>query len=659
LVSALRVDYHQRPSARVRDGCVIGPVLPRARRRARILMSQDYPPIHLPSTADRRVPVSVIILTLDEERNLADCLRSCAWCDDVHVLDSGSRDRTVEIARSFGATVHHHPFESFANQRNWAIDYIKTKYAWQFHLDADERFTLPQVEEMLQLLGPDGTRSNMAAYQVPNMLIFLGKWLRHAGGYPAYQVRLFHRDRCRFVDFGSTQREQVSGPVGNLTQPYLHFSFANGMFDWLTKHNRYSDREACEAVAVRGRRGQGQPLRKALLDKDAAVRRRALKDLTYRLRFRGLWRFLYMYIYGAGWLDGKTGFQYCAMMAMYEYWVELKVREREHAWKERTQRIADKLTGDDADDVVAPPPGGGPAKVDVMIPTLNESAHIARCVTNARSLGNVIVLDSLSTDGTQQLARDAGATVVEHKFVSYSAQKNWGLDNLPFGGEWIFILDADERLTPRLRREIKQVIDDPRRAANGYYINRALVFMGKSVRHGGLYPSWNLRLFRRGKARYEQRSVHEHMICEPPTDYMRGEMVHIRTESVHQYLAKHIRYADLESNEWVNLKLGRSKTARSHQLFKDVLRYRSWLRRELWPRMPLRPLWRFLHMYVVRLGILDGIQGWHLARLMASYEYMIGMLYEDKLLRARFGSTQVTGGTRDQRLAQRLAKTGK
>jgi glycosyltransferase involved in cell wall biosynthesis len=617
-------------------------------------MSKAYPAIHLSPGTSGGLPVSVVILAQDEQRNIVDCLQSCAWCDDIHVVDSGSRDRTVDIARSMGATVHHNPFKSFGQQRNWAIDHIRTRHAWHFHLDADERFTLPQVEEMLQLLGPDGTRSAMAAYHVPNMMIFLGKWLKHAGGYPAYQVRLIHRDRCRFVDFGHGQREQASGPVGRMTQPYLHFNFANGLLEWFGKHNRYSDRESQEAVAVRRSR---PPLFKAVLSNDTTVRRRAIKDLSYFMRFRGLWRFVYMYIYRAGWMDGRQGFHYCAMIAMYEYWIELKIREREHAWKEKTEHIADRITGDDAEDALPRAPGQPPA-VDVMIPTLNEAAHIARTVRNAQSLGNVYVLDSCSTDGTQEVARDAGATVVEHAFVNYAAQKNWGLDNLPFTGQWIFILDADEHLTPRLRREIRRMLETRPDDAVGYYINRALVFMAKNVRHGGLYPSWNLRFFRRGKARYEERTVHEHMICDGPTDYMRGEMVHIRTESTHQYIAKHIRYADLESNEWVNLKLGRSRTAPSHQLFKDALRYRSWLRRELWPRMPMRPLWRFLHMYVARLGVLDGKAGWHLARLMASYEYMISLLYEDKLLRARFGNTQMSTEQRDRKLAVRMARSG-
>src|SRR5262245_50151138 len=96
------------------------------------------------------------------------------------------------------------------------------------------------------------------------------------------------------------------------------------------------------------------------------------------------------------------------------------------------------------------------SRINVMIATLNEAEHITETVQNAKQLGNVFVLDSGSTDGTHEMARSAGAIVVEHPFVNYSSQKNWGLDNLPFTGDWIFILDADERLTPDLIRNIRQ-----------------------------------------------------------------------------------------------------------------------------------------------------------------------------------------------------------
>jgi glycosyltransferase involved in cell wall biosynthesis len=275
--------------------------------------------------------------------------------------------------------------------------------------------------------------------------------------------------------------------------------------------------------------------------------------------------------------------------------------------------------------------------IDVMIPTLNEKNHIGRAVENAKQVGRVFVLDSCSTDGTQELARAAGATVLEHRFENYSRQKNWGLENMPFEGEWVFILDADERVTPQLRDELlATAASSP--AVNGFFVNRVNIFMGHPIRHGGLYPSWNLRLFRRGKCRYEDRSVHEHMICDGPTGYLKNDMLHVLRETMHGYLAKHIRYADMESDEWVRrtLNAGREQ-GEDTTAFPPGQRLRLWLRREVSPRIPLRPVVRFLYMYLAQLGFLDGRAGYRMAMLMASYEYMIELLYRDKLLRARQG----------------------
>ena len=287
------------------------------------------------------------------------------------------------------------------------------------------------------------------------------------------------------------------------------------------------------------------------------------------------------------------------------------------------------------------------ARIDVIIPTLNEADHMVEVVANAAQIGEVFVLDSRSMDNTQDLARSAGATVVEHEFAGYASQKNWGLDNLPLRGDWVFILDADERLTPALRDELLALARSAD-SADGYFVNRLMIFMGQAIRHGGLYPSWHLRFFRRGRARYEDRKVHEHMVCDGATDYLSCPMLHVRRETMTQYIAKHIRYADLESEEWVRRRRGDGGGAKPHRLFRSALGHRQWLRRSIWPRLPWRPLWRFVYMYVVRLGFLDGRAGWSLAWLMASYEYMIGLLDKQKR------SLPVEGRRSCKRSAERL-----
>jgi glycosyltransferase involved in cell wall biosynthesis len=281
-------------------------------------------------------------------------------------------------------------------------------------------------------------------------------------------------------------------------------------------------------------------------------------------------------------------------------------------------------------------PAKRPPLIEILIPTFNEASHIEETVRNALKVGPVFVLDSCSTDGTQEIARKAGATVVEHAWEGYARQKNWGLNNLGFTADWIFILDADERITPRLARELLEVAANEKDVA-GYFVNRVVLFMGRAVRHGGLYPSWNLRFFRRGRCRYEDRAVHEHMLCDGPTSYLKYEMLHIRRETISEYIKKHIIYADLESDEWVRAHFGEGGGADPQRMFKDHLRWRQWIRRTLWPRLPGRPLMRFMYMYFLRLGFFDGRPGFHLACLMANYEYMISILFRDKLHRIAEG----------------------
>lgn len=274
-----------------------------------------------PSQVFSRAPVTVVILTFNEQANLPDCLASCTWCDDLHIVDSGSTDETVEIAKAHGAHVHFNPFQSFGQQRNWAIDHLPHKYDWVFHLDADERFTPELVDELRRVVEQ---RPNDAGFFVPHKLIFMGRWLRRAeGGYPVFQMRFFHKDRMRFRDWGHGQREDTAGRVGQLTRPYLHFNFSKGLEDWIEKHNRYSTLEAREMLNGSSHRGD-----KTLPANPRIQRRRFLKSKLWpRMPAAWLARFLWMYVFNRGFLDGLPGFHYCLLMSGYELWTRLKARE--------------------------------------------------------------------------------------------------------------------------------------------------------------------------------------------------------------------------------------------------------------------------------------------------------------------------------------------
>lgn len=255
---------------------------------------------------------SILLLTHNEGVNILACLESAGWCDDVVVVDSGSTDDTVNVATARGARVFSHAWEGFAAQRNWALDHVEFKYRWVFHLDADERFTPALVEEVRKVVREDG----LSGYLVPSQLMLEGRWLKHAGLYPSYQMRLGKIGEVRFEQVGHGQRETgaVRG-LGRLREPYLHYPHEKGIGDWVSKHRQYA---LDEARRMQLEIGSKLDLAGIVSLADPVRRRRALKAVSYRLPFRPAVRFLYMYLLRLGFLDGGPGFRYCRMIAQYQ-----------------------------------------------------------------------------------------------------------------------------------------------------------------------------------------------------------------------------------------------------------------------------------------------------------------------------------------------------
>ncbi len=265
---------------------------------------------------------SVLVLTYNEAENIRRCLDSLSDCDDIVVLDSYSTDATLQCSeRPFVRTFQRH-FDTFADQRNWAIDNVPFRHAWVLHLDADECMTPALHRELLDVV----SRDEKSAYLLANKLIFMGRWIRHASMYPHYQARLLRVGESRFVQTGHGQTlGHASRGVGTLTQPYLHFNFSKGIADWVSRHNRYSSDEAARIASRR------MPWRTALIDAFRGAtrqeRQQARKRLADSLPARPLWRFLYLYFMRGGFLDGGPGFHYCVLMAIYDYLIVLKTKE--------------------------------------------------------------------------------------------------------------------------------------------------------------------------------------------------------------------------------------------------------------------------------------------------------------------------------------------
>ena len=266
--------------------------------------------------------ISVLILTLNEEDNLARCLDSVKWSDDVVVLDSYSSDRTAEIARDYGARVVFREFDNEASHRAYSIHNIPFRYTWVYNPDADEVTKDELRDEMLSVV-QHGDKPEVA-YRVRFKTMFMGRWLRHSGLYPTWVVRLF---RPEFLSFERqiNLRYVIDGPVGDLNGHFYHYTFNKGLEAWFAKHNWYSSKEAEESLASLA--NGDLDWRGLLASRDPVRRRRALKEWSFRMPCRPTLRFLYMYLLRCGFLDGRAGFTYCRLLAMYEYMIVLKLRE--------------------------------------------------------------------------------------------------------------------------------------------------------------------------------------------------------------------------------------------------------------------------------------------------------------------------------------------
>jgi glycosyltransferase involved in cell wall biosynthesis len=252
---------------------------------------------------------SAVILTLNEERALPDCLSSLGRCDDVVVLDSGSTDRTVPIAEAAGARVFRRPFDDFAGQRNFAQRQVPFRNPWVFHLDADERMT-PELDAECR---EAAERPDIDGFRAAPKMIFEGRWIRHCTDFPAYQARFVRAPAFEFIQVGHGQREAPNMRMANLGGSYLHDLSIYGEDAWLAKHRRYAEAEARTLLA-----SDNTPPWRGLLASDPLRRRRALKRLSFDLPSRPAFRFVYQYVLRGGFLDGTQGLHYCRLLARYE-----------------------------------------------------------------------------------------------------------------------------------------------------------------------------------------------------------------------------------------------------------------------------------------------------------------------------------------------------
>ncbi|HEX9934440.1 MAG TPA: glycosyltransferase family 2 protein [bacterium] len=249
------------------------------------------------STPTHRSSVSAVLIVFNEERNLAACLESVKWADEVIVVDGHSTDRTPELARQSGAKVYQNTFSGYGPQKQFALE--RAACGWILSIDADERVTPKLRDEILKVLDKS---SGVDGFEIPFKNVFFGKWLKHSGLYPDYHLRLFRRTAAEFTSAKIHESVLVRGRVGRLNHPMLHCSYPT-VASYVQKMNRYT----------------------ALLAEGGA---------TFRLNhmlFSPVSKFFRLYLGRRGYLDGFTGLVYCLLAAFFNFVKDAKAWEKSHS----------------------------------------------------------------------------------------------------------------------------------------------------------------------------------------------------------------------------------------------------------------------------------------------------------------------------------------
>lgn len=248
-----------------------------------------------------------------------------------------------------------------------------------------------------------------------------------------------------------------------------------------------------------------------------------------------------------------------------------------------------------------------------IILTLNESRHLQRCLDSVSQVADrVLVADCYSTDDTVEIAKRSGAQVVQNEWTNYATQFNWALEQLEADTDWVMRIDADEYLTPELVHEIRSRLPELGDSVEGVYVNRRMTFLGRPIRHGGVFPIEVLRLFRHGHGRCENRWMDEHIIVSGDTVRLQGELIDDNLNSLTWWTDKHNRYASREAIDLLNLEYGFMKMESvAAQKGRSQAGTKRWIKEHLYARLPggFRAFAYFFYRYFLRLGFLDGQAG--------------------------------------------------
>ena len=494
------------------------------------------------------VPLSVVVITKNEEGRLADCLESARWAAELIVVDDGSTDQTVAIARRYTDRVVQRAMDIEGVHRNFA--YGLATQEWIFSLDADERFTPELRDEIAALLA---TNPPLNGYTVPRRNYLGPRWLQHGGHYPSPQLKLFRKGHFRYEAAEVHPRAFLDTDTNQLHSDLIHYSYRD-LEDFVGKLNRQTTLET----------------------------RKWLRDQRPMNVGTGLWRtvdrFARAYWAKEGRRDGILGFIMAILGGMYQFLSFAKY------WTARAVKPEAPASG------VTPETGDGPVAarqtITAVVLTKNEAAKIRQCLEAIRWVDEIIIVDGESTDGTPDICREYGARVITHPFGGdFGEERNLG--NAHATKDWILQLDADDVVTAGFRRAAEQMLRIGTSHA-AFRFRRTNRFLGHWMRFGG-WDHYSLHLFRRGKARYQGR-VHHALLVDGSIGALKAVVEHYPFDSLEQFVDRQNRYTTLEAKELVDLR-------------------GAFPPRELRYQIMVKPAKLFWKLYVKKQGFRDGMYG--------------------------------------------------
>ncbi len=493
--------------------------------------------------------VSAVIITKNEEENIADCLESVSWAGEIILVDDNSTDKTREIAKKYTDKIFIRKMENEGRHRNRA--YAQASNDWILSVDADERVTPELAQEITELLKG---RPEYKAYAIPRRNCIGDHWLKYGGEYPAPQTRLFLKDEFRYEEAEVHPRALMEGDTGYLKGDLIHYSHRD-IEDYVRSLEGHTTLEAKKWHSSGREMSLGRAVWRAF---DRCFYRRLLRKKAYK--------------------DGVYGIVVAVFSGMYQilsyakYWAKKNnlegLNEKGHPARE------DKL------------PPEGRKKLSVVIIAKNEEDKIRNCLESIKWVDEVVIVDGFSTDKTVEICEEYGAKVIQHRFEGdFGLERNIGNENS--SGDWILQLDADEVVTQGFKDKMAEILKDGDEFAS-YKFLRKNSFFGHFMMRGGWYH-YSHHLFKKGFAHYDGK-VHHQLIVNGKTGLLKADVEHYPFQTFSQLISRHNRYTTLEAKEIFDL---RGRISEKEVLYNIKVK-------------PLKLFWKF---YVKKKGFTEGTHG--------------------------------------------------